>query len=71
MSRPTRSRRVEGTSERPSSTACGREVIKYKVSTRTVKNEKKPERTDFPTPITPPKVDINNVPLEVTDFNFS
>ena len=31
--------------------------------TNTVRNEKKPERIDFPTPSTPPNVDISNVPL--------
>ena len=45
--------------------------MKYSVRTKIVSAVKNPERTDFPTPITPPNVEINNVPSEVTDFNLS
>ena len=44
--------------------------MKYNVKTRIVKAVKKPERTDFPTPITPPNVEINKVPSEVIDLSF-
>ena len=44
--------------------------MKYKVSTKIVTAVKNPESTDFPTPITPPKVVIKSVPSEVIDFSF-
>ena len=71
VNRPTRSRRLAGTSERPRSTACGSDVMKYKVRTRMVSAVKKPESTDLPTPMTPPNVLISKVPSEVIVFNFS
>jgi hypothetical protein len=45
--------------------------MKYRVKTKIVNAVKKPERTDFPTPITPPNVEINRVPSDVTDLNLS
>ena len=35
-----------------------------------VRNVKKPESTDLPTPITQPNAEINNVPSEVTEVNL-
>ena len=42
--------------------------MKYKVKTKIVSAVKNPESTDFPTPMTPPKVEINRVPSEVIDL---
>jgi len=36
-----------------------------------IKDFENPERTDLPTPITPPKAEIKSVPSEVTDSNLA
>ena len=45
--------------------------MKYRVKTKIVSAAKNPESTDFPTPITPPNVDMSKVPSEVPDLNLS
>ena len=45
--------------------------MKYKVNTRMVNAVKNPDNTDFPTPITPPKVLISKVPSDEIDFNLA
>ena len=44
--------------------------MKYKVKTKIVNAVKNPDKTDFPTPITPPKVLISKVPSDEIDFSF-
>ena len=66
----TRSRRVAGTKRRPKLVACGNPIMKYRVRISTVIPVNAPERTVFPTPITPPKAEIIRVPSDVTSANL-
>ncbi len=44
--------------------------MKYKVKTKIVNAVKNPDSTDFPTPMTPPKVLMSKVPSDVIDFSL-
>ena len=68
--RETRSLRLAGTSRSPSLVMVGKEITKYSERIKTVKAANVPERTDLPTPTTPPKAETMMVPSLVTSLNF-
>ena len=63
----TRGRRLAGTMPYAACFTFGSEDRKYSVSTSTVKNEKKPDRTALPAPRTPPAMPLMKLP-SVTRF---